>query len=75
MSIAKCEGCGHPQGSKRNYVQAVRPIGYPDSAALCNSSGCFKPAMIWLDEAEEREYSAGERIFMPITGAIKIRVL
>ena len=74
MAIAKCESCGRPAGSKRQYVQPVKPLGFPDSAVLCNSSGCLKPALLWLDHDEVAQYQRGERIFTPITGAIKIRV-
>jgi hypothetical protein len=74
MAIAKCESCGQPTGNKRTYVQSARPRGYPESAVLCNASGCYKPASLWLDQDEASAYSRGERIFSPITGATKIQV-
>jgi hypothetical protein len=74
MAIAKCESCGQPTGTKRTYVQTAKPLGYPQSALLCNASDCFNPAVLWLDRDEAGAYSKGERIFSPITGAVKIRV-
>ena len=72
MAIAKCEQCGKPAGSKKNYTRAVKPMDYPTQAVLCNAAECLHPAVLWLDSEEDAAYGAGERVFNPITGAVKI---
>lgn len=74
MAIAKCEQQSPPMGIVRQYVRQVEPVGYPNTAVVCNASGCNNPALIWLDREEERDYNNSERIFNMITGAIKIAV-
>jgi len=74
MAMAKCESCGPAVGLKKRYVRQVKPLEFSNPAVICNASGCFKPAFLWLDETEARAYDTGERYFLPITGALKIAV-
>lgn len=74
MAMAKCSNCGPAKGTKKSYDHSVQPLDYPNRAVICNATGCFEPALVWLDTDEWQAYSGGERYFSPITGAIKIGV-
>jgi len=63
-----------PKGRKYRYVEAVKPIGYPDTAAICGREGCREPGLVWLSVQEWEEYQRGERIFDFQHGGAKIRV-
>ena len=75
MAVARCEMHGAPVGSKRAYGSLpVKPVGFPETAAVCGRTGCAEPAMIWLDADDQRRYNEGENI-MPVPNlAIKVRV-
>jgi hypothetical protein len=53
---------------------AVKPLGYPDTAAICGASGCDAPASVWLTTKEASAYQAGERVFGLPTAAMKVKV-
>ncbi len=75
MTLAKCKEFGRPSGKKHAYKIAVKPVGYPNNtAAVCGANGCEKPALVWLNKDEEKEYNAGKRIFKLNTGTMKVRV-
>ena len=48
MALVRCEQ-HRPQGRSHDYVQAVRPLGYPETAAVCGITGCNRPGLLWLD--------------------------
>jgi hypothetical protein len=74
MALARCSGCGRPKCRTKDYVRAVEPVGYPDTAIICGSSGCEQAAVIWLDRVEQSAYKSGERVFQFPTHAVKVRV-
>ncbi len=74
MFIARCQSCGQPAGVRNNYARSVRPVAYPNEAVLCSTAGCFKPALLCLNEEYSRAYQRGERIFRPLGGKVAIRV-
>ena len=74
MALVRYTQCGSPRGRTRRYVVAVKPVGYPDTAAICGRSKCGHPGLVWLDESEKVAYDNGERIFEVPNAAVKIRV-
>lgn len=55
-------------------MQAVRPLGYPESAAACGITGCNKPGLLWLDSDEAAAYEDGARVFELPSQGTKVRV-
>jgi hypothetical protein len=74
MAIVRCKSCGKPSGITRNYVRSVKPVGYPETAAVCGNSSCTEPGLVWLDESDSKAYEAGERVVRVPNNAVKIRV-
>ena len=69
MAIARCEICGHQQGTKQRYPHPHTVA--PESSThipriLCGTRLCTRPAMIWLTDEEEERYHRGERSFSVI---------
>ena len=62
-----------PTGRTREYVAAVRPVGYPETALICSSVGCEEPGLIWLETSEKAAYDEGQRIFQSFTNTMKVR--
>jgi hypothetical protein len=52
-----------PSGRTRNYVASARPLGYPDTAAVCGSTHCEAPGLFWMESEESEAYERGERVF------------
>ena len=73
MALVRCKDHGKPKGKVRSYVDYVRPIGFPDTAAICGSVPCQNPGFIWLETHEMAAYERGERIFPVPNNAIKVR--
>jgi len=73
MALVRC-ALHRPVGIKRTYVRSVEPVGYPDTAAVCGSSHCTEPGLVWLDEKDAVAYEAGERLMKLPNEGIKIRV-
>lgn len=73
MALVRCENHGNPQGRKLSYVHSVKPVGWPQSAAVCGREVCTNPGFIWLTEAESREYDMGGRVFGFNNASVKIR--
>lgn len=72
MSIMRC--AEHlPKRATRDYVGAVEPVGFPDTALVCGSKHCRAPALIWLERHEKEQYDAGERVFEAFTPSMKVR--
>lgn len=76
MALARCTNHGYPTGRNGNEYsrKAVKPVGYPDTAAMCGRTDCEHPAMIWLLVEERREYDQGERVFSVSSKVIRVRV-
>ena len=74
MALAHCKTHGEPGGQTRRYVRAAEPVGGPDTVVYCGIGQCVRPALIWLDEDEARDYAAGQRIFALVSHQAKIRV-
>lgn len=73
MALVRCEHHGQPKGRSRHYVRSVKPIGYPNTAAICGLSGCKNPGMIWLEPSESERYDAGQRVFYGETSVMQAR--
>jgi hypothetical protein len=74
VALVRCTACGSPRGRTRRYVVAVKPVGYPETAAICGRAKCVYPGLVWLDESEKAAYDSGERIFKVPNAAVKVRV-
>ncbi|MBN1978533.1 MAG: hypothetical protein JW918_14140 [Anaerolineae bacterium] len=55
-------------------MASVKPIGYPETAAICGSAWCEQPGLVWLDEQEKTQYERGQRVFSIPSAAVKIKV-
>jgi hypothetical protein len=77
MAIVRCESCGKPTQNVKapGYGDAPHmPAGHPNSGLVCGKPGCENPGLVWLKQDEEKEYSAGDRIFLIPTHAAKVRI-
>jgi len=73
MSLVRCEKHGKPKGRKQPYVRSVKPVGWPETSAVCGRSGCEHPGLIWLTEAESQVYQSGQRVFGFNNASMKVR--
>ena len=73
MALVRCNHHGKPKGRTVTYVQSVKPLGWPDTAAICGRSGCEEPGLIWLSVEETRAYAKGQRVFGFNNAAMKVR--
>ena len=74
MALVRCEMHGRPRGRTQQYSIAVKPLGYPRSAALCGRQACQDAGLVWLTEDEARAYRRGERVFSVPNAAVKVLV-
>jgi len=74
MALARCEQHGPPRGRTNTYTNHHDPVSHPDSGLVCGRIVCEKPALVWVTSAEERLYSAGQRVFELPTRAAKVRL-
>jgi len=75
MAIVRCEE--HPVDLARatnRYVKRVKPLGYPDTAAICGIANCTNPGLVWLTEDELNEFKRGKRYFRVKTYTVKVKV-
>ncbi len=73
MALVRCEE-NHSPPASGNYVMSVKPVGFPDTAAICGRKGCEYPGLVWLTETERAAYRKGQRIFEVPSAAVKIKV-
>jgi hypothetical protein len=73
MALVRCEHHGKPKGRSVNYVRYVKPVGWPETAAICGRSGCEQPGLIWLSEVESRSYDRGNHVFEFNNASMKVR--
>jgi hypothetical protein len=73
MALVRCTTHGQPTRGKRDYVASVKPLGYPETAAICGRTDCRRPGMIWLERSEKDAYDAGLRIFYGETSVMQVR--
>jgi hypothetical protein len=52
MAIIRCRAHA-PHGRAPEYLAAVKPVGFPETALVCGSEHCDEPAFIWLEGAEK----------------------
>ncbi len=74
MAIMRCEA-HQPKGRTRDYVAAVQPVGYPQTALIYGVTTCEAPALIWLEASEKAAYEKGERVFRSFTDTMKVRAI
>jgi hypothetical protein len=75
MAIVRCDSYGLDRTrTKRNYVKKVKPLGYPNTSAVCGRLTCKNAGLVWLEKDEFSEYQQGERIFRIPSFATKVRV-
>ena len=74
MALVRCEQHGRPERGTRVYRLSVRPLGFPNTAAICGRAGCMRPGMVWLDTGDAQAYQKGVRIFPVPNAGIKVKV-
>ncbi len=74
MALIRCSQHGKPEGRTNKYVASVRPVGYPETAAVCGRKGCEEPGLVWLTTEEYVAYLKGARVFELPVAAMKVRV-
>jgi len=76
MAIVRCDKCGlNFRRTKRAYHDTpVKPIGFPNTAAICGITGCSNAGMVWLEKHEHDAYLRGERYFGVKTNSVKVKV-
>ncbi len=72
---AKCQSHGPPKGRVRSYVRSEKPLDYPSHAVICYMRNCPNPALIWLDDVAASAYDKGERLFLVMGSAVKVKLL
>ena len=72
MAIMRCKAHTRKR-AERNYIAAVEPLGYPNTALMCGSTACESPAFIWLEQHEKAAFDRGQRIFKSFTATMKVR--
>jgi hypothetical protein len=55
-------------------VRSEKPASYPNPAVICYTRDCENPAVIWLDTVAASEYDKGERLFLLMGSALRIRL-
>jgi hypothetical protein len=73
MALVRCNNHGKPAGRALHYVRAVKPVGYPNTAAICGRQGCTEPGIIWLTEEESKAYDQGQRVFGFNNASMEVR--
>lgn len=74
MALVRCDHHGRPERGIRVYSKSVRPMGFPDTAAVCGRAGCLNPGMVWLDADDAQAYQKGVRIFPVPNAGVKVKV-
>lgn len=73
MALVRCTKHGRPKGRTRDYVAHVKPVGYPDTAAICGLHECEDPGLIWLEQHELDLYRSGQRVFYGESSVMKAK--
>lgn len=75
MAIVRCKE--HPvQGNQaRNvYVRRTKPVGFPNTAAICGRRYCNNPGYVWLTLEEHDQFIGGRRYYTLDTALVRLRV-
>ena len=75
MAMVCCENCGAPKGITHQYVASVKPVGYPNRAALCCRKDCYNPGLVWLNEEHKANYDSGERTIVIWGQSVEVQVV
>ena len=74
MGLVRCKK-HPPNGRTREYVASAKPLGYPQTAAICGITYCEEPGLFWFEKDESAAYERGERVFQLANNmGTKIRV-
>lgn len=63
MALVRCNQHGKPKGRTLTYVRSLKPVGWPETAAICGLQGCERAGVIWLTDVESQDYERGQRVF------------
>lgn len=74
MALVRCDRHRRARGTKHMYVDFLRPVGFPNTAAICGRPGCEEPGLVSLTQQELDDYEAGQRVFPIFTHSAKVRV-
>jgi len=73
MALVRCRE-HPPKGRDGPYVESVKPIGYPDTAAVCGRPECENPGLLWLKKNDAKAWREGQTVFGVHTHTVKIKV-
>lgn len=51
MAIVRCKH-HDPEGRDEPYVQALRPVGYPDTSTICGKVACEQPGRVRVKKTD-----------------------
>lgn len=75
MALVRCEDHFPDEGGRgTDYVVAVEPVGYPETAVVCGRKDHNRPGYVLLDESEHELFKQGQRVFEPHTNAVHVKV-
>lgn len=75
MALCRCkEKHSNPKGRKEDYVESVKPIGYPKTSSICGRKGCENPGYIWLTLLEYNSWIQGKTFFTYASAVSKVEV-
>ncbi|MFC2017153.1 hypothetical protein ACFLUD_01915 [Chloroflexota bacterium] len=75
MAIVRCKE--HPvqaNQAKDVYVRRAKPMGFPNTAAICGRRHCNNPCYVWLTLEEHDQFIRGKRNYALDTALVSLRV-
>ena len=74
MALCRCDEKQHkPKGTKEEYINYVKPIGYPETSSFCGRKNCNKPGLIWMTKEDYDKYLKGQTLFTYASSDSKVK--
>lgn len=75
MALCRCkEKHSNPKGKKEDYIDSVKPIGYPKTSSICGRKNCKNQGYIWLTSLEYNLWLQGETFFTYASSVSRVEV-
>ena len=75
MALIRCKDHMIINGHKHQYVEALEPIGYPDTSSICGKAKCNNPGLVLVRPDELDDFLInGQRYFYTHTYAVCTKV-
>jgi hypothetical protein len=72
MAALRCDE-HRPGNPDSEGMLKYRSSAAPDRPILCSKKGCGKPAKVWLNASEVKQYGTGQRTFQMFNNAIQVQ--